>query len=229
MSKTLWVASCLHVGANEHEEDELKRYIKTAQAGKWDVALIGDLVDMGMCFGTKNINSVFENSLNPQEQIDKCIELLNPIKNQIVAITKGNHDDRAYKVTGIKVAKIIADQLDVPYYESQKLLKWNDFNIFLAHGQSSSKFGDFDKVIKTYDDLDAIVLGHTHEWLYYAVRKYRTSNKSNHNLIHCARAGSFLGYAEYAKQALYPPQPVGSPILRAHEEGLEIKYGLASI
>jgi predicted phosphodiesterase len=227
MSKSLWLASCIHVGARAFEENKFKRYIKAAQAGKWDVAFLGDLLDFGNCFGTKHISSVWDNVLKPQEQLDRFVELVHPIKNQIVAILRGNHDDRGFNVTGLKVAKIIADELDAPYYANLKILNWNGFNVFMAHGQSSSPFADFDKVLKTYDGLDAIVLGHTHEWMYKAVKKYKSGGKSD--LVHLVRAGSFLGYEDYAQKALYQPTPIGSPIIRAHDDGLEIKYGLASI
>lgn len=227
MSRTLWVASCIHAGANEHDEKELDKYIKAAISGHWDIALIGDMVNMGTCFGTKHLSSIWEDNLKPQGQVDYINRKFKPVRRQIKAILRGNHDDRAYNVTGLQIGKMIADVLGAPYYDAIKLLKWNGFNIFLAHGTSGSSFGDFSKIIQTYDNLDAIVLGHTHEWLYKVVRKYKSGGKSD--LIHCARAGSFLDYSTYAKKALYQPTPLGSVLLKAHDEGLEVKYGLASI
>lgn len=226
MSRTLLVVSCAHIGAKEFAEEEFKGYIKTAQAGKWDVAFIGDLVNLGLQYGTRHLNSIFEDKLKPQEQVDKFVELTQPIKNQIICVLRGNHDDRAYNICGLKVAKLIADQLNAPYYDALKLLDWNGYKIFLAHGTSSSD-SEFDKIIKTYDSLDAIILGHSHEWKYKVKRKYRSSGKTE--LVHCVRAGSFLDYSDYAKRALYEPQPIGSPIIKAHDEGLEVKFGLASI
>jgi predicted phosphodiesterase len=48
------------------------------------------------------------------EQIEFYTELFTPIKDKILAMCQGNHENRAYKSEGIDLTKIVASQLGIP-------------------------------------------------------------------------------------------------------------------
>lgn len=70
----------------------------------------GDLCNMAL----KNSKSdVYSDDLSPMEQVLKATELLEGIKNKILVISTGNHEDRTTKETNIDVTRLIAKQLGI--------------------------------------------------------------------------------------------------------------------
>lgn len=70
----------------------------------------GDLCNMAL----KNSKSdVYSDDLSPMEQVLKATELLEGIKNKILVISTGNHEDRTMKETNIDVTRLIAKQLGI--------------------------------------------------------------------------------------------------------------------
>lgn len=70
----------------------------------------GDLCNMAL----KNSKSdVYSDSLSPMEQVLKTTELLEDIKDKILVIATGNHEDRTTKETNIDVTRLIAKQLGI--------------------------------------------------------------------------------------------------------------------
>lgn len=70
----------------------------------------GDLCNMAL----KNSKSdVYSDQLSPMEQVLTATELLESIKNKILVISTGNHEDRTAKETNIDVTRLIAKQLGI--------------------------------------------------------------------------------------------------------------------
>ena len=70
----------------------------------------GDLCNMAL----KNSKSdVYSDTLSPMEQVLKATELLEDIKDKILVISTGNHEDRTMKETNIDVTRLIARQLGI--------------------------------------------------------------------------------------------------------------------
>ncbi|KKN27719.1 hypothetical protein LCGC14_0861430 [marine sediment metagenome] len=58
---------------------------------------------------------IFSQVGTPQDQRDWVIERLLPIKDKILGMTTGNHEERIYRDAGIDITKDIAAALGVPY------------------------------------------------------------------------------------------------------------------
>lgn len=70
----------------------------------------GDLCNMAL----KNSKSdVYSDNIPPMEQVLRATELLEGIKNKILVISTGNHEDRTQKETNIDVTRLIARQLGI--------------------------------------------------------------------------------------------------------------------
>ena len=68
----------------------------------------GDLCNMAL----KNSKSdVYSDSLSPMEQVVTVVDYLEPIKNKILVIGTGNHEERKKKETNIDVTRLIAREL----------------------------------------------------------------------------------------------------------------------
>ena len=105
----------LHIFADEHigdEQSDIKRVIERIEYVKNTpnayCILNGDLMDNA----TKtSIGDTYTQVFNPMEQLAKAVELFTPIKDKILCITHGNHENRTYKKEGINLSRLIADQL----------------------------------------------------------------------------------------------------------------------
>lgn len=228
-AEILWALGCAHYGEKGQDKDELKRYRKAAKRFGWQIAIMGDALDVGLCFGTKHIGSIWNNNLSPQGQIDAFCEDFDGLRDQIVAVVTGNHEKRADQLTDINPLQVVADRLRVPYYGASKILRWNKKNIFVAHGSTGGAMTDFNKVLAANEGLDAVVLAHTHQLSATRTRRFYTdgSGRTRERTIELARCGTFLKDAAYAKFALHPPTPIGSAILRYEKDGgLKVQLGL---
>lgn len=105
----------LHVFADEHLGDEncdLKRLTERIERVKNTphayCILNGDIIDNAT---NTSIGDTYSQDLNPMEQIQRAVELFEPIKDKILCITHGNHENRTYKKEGINLSALIAAQL----------------------------------------------------------------------------------------------------------------------
>ena len=105
----------IHIFADEHVGDEhcdLKRlldrieYVKNTPNAY--CILNGDIIDNA----TKtSIGDTYTQVFNPMEQLQKATELFEPIRDKILCITHGNHENRTYKKEGINLSCLMAAQL----------------------------------------------------------------------------------------------------------------------
>lgn len=105
----------LHTFADEHigdENSDLKRVMERIEYVKNTpnayCIMNGDIMDNA----TKtSIGDTYTQVFNPMEQLAKAVALFEPIKDKILCITHGNHENRTYKKEGVNLSRLIADQL----------------------------------------------------------------------------------------------------------------------
>lgn len=105
----------LHTFADEHigdDNSDIKRVMERIEYVKNTpnayCILNGDIIDNA----TKtSIGDTYTQVFNPMEQLAKAVELFSPIKDKVLCITHGNHENRTYKKEGINLSRLIADQL----------------------------------------------------------------------------------------------------------------------
>lgn len=105
----------LHIFADEHLGDgqcDMKRLVERIEYVKNTpeayCILNGDLLDNA----TKtSIGDTYTQTLNPMEQLKKAVDLFSPIKDKVICVTHGNHENRTYKNEGINLSALMAAQL----------------------------------------------------------------------------------------------------------------------
>lgn len=105
----------IHTFADEHIGDEhcdIKRlrdrieYVKNTPNAY--CILNGDIIDNA----TKtSIGDTYTQEMNPMEQLRTATEIFEPIKDKILCITHGNHENRTYRKEGINLSSLMAQQL----------------------------------------------------------------------------------------------------------------------
>lgn len=84
------------------------------------------------------------------EQLQRAIELFEPIKDKILCITHGNHENRTYKKEGINISALIARQLGLSdRYTSTSALLFLRFGESSNHKRESNGSGKIRKICYT--------------------------------------------------------------------------------
>jgi len=93
--------------------------------------LNGDLCNVAL----KNSKSdVYSDELTPMEQVLQVIDFLEPIKDKILLISNGNHEDRIAKETNIDILYLVAKQLRIEQIYSSS---W--WYLYLSFGSTNKK------------------------------------------------------------------------------------------
>ena len=98
-----------HIGDEHCDMDRLRERIEYVKNTPNAYCILnGDILDNA----TKtSIGDTYTQEFNPMEQLQRANELFLPIKDKIIAITHGNHENRTYKKEGINLSYLIANQL----------------------------------------------------------------------------------------------------------------------
>lgn len=129
---TIIPISDVHIGDKLSNEKLLKETIDRIKNEKNTYTIInGDLCNIAL----KNSKSdVYGDEMSPMMQVLRATELLSEIKDKILVITTGNHEDRITKETNIDVTRLIARELGI---EDRYANGW--WYLYLTFGNSDDR------------------------------------------------------------------------------------------
>jgi predicted phosphodiesterase len=236
----------LHVFADEHLGDEhcdVKRLMQRIEYVKDTpnayCILNGDILDNA----TKtSIGDTYMQEFNPMEQLQKAIEIFEPIKDKIFCITHGNHENRTYKKEGINLSYLIAKQLGlenrytptsavlfVRFGEYARGLKESNgsgkvrklyYTIYVLHGSGGGR-KEGAKAIRLADmasiiDTDIYIHSHTHLPMIMKQAFHRIDSKNSTvaivNKLFVNTAAN-LDYGGYGEAQAFKPSSKDTPII----------------
>ena len=233
----------LHIFADEHigdEHSDIKRVIERIEYVKNTpnayCILNGDIMDNAT---RTSIGDTYTQVFNPMEQLARAVELFAPIKDKILCITHGNHENRTYKKEGINLSRLIADQLGLAdrYTPTSAVLfvrvgeesrgrkdtkgqcRRISYTIYVLHGSGGRKEGA--KAIRLADmasiiDTDIYIHSHTHLPMIMKQGFHRidTHNEAvavvNKLFVNTA---SNLNYGGYGEAAEFKPTSKDTPVI----------------
>jgi UDP-2,3-diacylglucosamine pyrophosphatase LpxH len=213
----------------------VRQVLEQAAENQDAILLMGDLGDYGL--SNSPGASVYEQSSNPQEQVEEIQDLLSPLTDQIVGLITGNHEERIRKRTGYDISRTIAHGLGIPYLGYGGILRFvvgqRGFTVFAKHGKSGAatlggKVAAIMKYRHLFPDADVYLMGHVHHLMHIPdeARAYNTRNKTVYNRRqHFILTGHFMDYEDsYAEEADYFAGMQGSPRIVFGEDGnLEVR------
>lgn len=106
------VLTDIHVGASDFLEkvwERDKAYILGCDPAKTRVLILGDLLQMDTKFVKHS--DVYNQVLNPEQQVERAVEELRPLKPYIDLLLTGNHDARVIDAVGVDPVKFIATEV----------------------------------------------------------------------------------------------------------------------
>jgi hypothetical protein len=229
----------LHIFADEHigdEHSDIKRvmeridYVKNTPNAY--CIMNGDIIDNA----TKtSIGDTYTQVFNPMEQLAKAVELFQPIKDKILCITHGNHENRTYKKEGINLSRLIANQLGLAdrYTPTSAALfirfgmgqacnhsRKVCYSVYVLHGSGGGR-KEGAKAIRLADmasiiDTDIYIHSHTHlpmimKQAYHRIN-YQNSNVALVDRLFVNTAAN-LNYGGYGEAQEFKPSSKDTPTI----------------
>ncbi len=165
----------LHLGSPTCNIDKFLDVVDYIKESGSLVILMGDLMEAA---SRHSVGAGWvEQTGSPQTQLDTLYEVFKPIRKQILVLLDGNHEERIWKQTGIKVSQILATYLGVPYggyscFVKLRIQKQN-YIIHAQHGSSNAWYPHtkITAAMRTaqHTDADIYLYGHTHELMSLAL------------------------------------------------------------
>jgi len=230
-----------HVGSGHFSERQYLEYVKwIKEHPNVKVVLMGDYVEMASLsrYGAseKQLAAI---------QLVEIIRLLKPIKDRIICLLEGNHEERFWKATkgAESITDIIASKLKintlVPGPERGQLfvlhVKKGKFEqyypVYVIHGYTSATVQKATQLRKIFQNIHTSLIAHGHihqiykdHRTYYSVRKLGKKFYLTCNEQHWLTTGCFVKNLGYAEKASYPVTKIGAPIVRFYwdKEAIEI-------
>lgn len=186
--------SDLHLGDGMSDWFHIQKMLKHIQETPNAYCILGgDLMDTAIA---SSVGDTYGANLSPMEQLKQCVNLFEPIKDKILCILHGNHENRIYKADGIDITALMADQLGLrdKYSPTTALLfvrfgkhrsadkqhgRKVAYTVYVTHGSGGgrkeggkiNRLADLAQIV----DADIYIMGHTHMPASFRTGFYRTS------------------------------------------------------
>ena len=195
--------------------------------------LNGDMMDAAI---QSSIGDTYGASLQPMEQLAQCVKIFEPIKDKILAVTPGNHEQRIYKSDGLDLTQLMCNQLEIGerYSPASVLLfirfgkdKKHDhhsrpilYTIYCVHGSGGGRTegGKVNRLMQLGNIIDADVFVHSHTHTpaivktgYYRVSAANSSVQKVDKLF--VNTAATLDYGGYGELQSYKPTSIEMPII----------------
>ena len=223
----------LHLGDNNSDFKlimERIEYIKNTPNAY--CILGGDLMDAAIA---SSIGDTYGANLQPMEQLKQCVKIFEPIKDKILAVLPGNHENRVYKTDGIDLTEIMCAQLGIPQkYSPTTVLLFIRFGqqggrrnnrpflytAYVTHGSGGGR-KEGGKVNRLADlasivDADIYIHAHTHLPLVFKESFFRVSGgNSSVALVDklFVNTAATLNYGGYGDKQGFKPASKCSPVI----------------
>ena len=229
----------LHTFADEHigdEHSDIKRVLQRIEYVKNTpnayCILNGDIIDNAT---RTSIGDIYTQTCNPMEQLERAISIFEPIKDKILCITHGNHENRSYKKEGINISRLIATQLGlVDRYtptsatlfirlgkdSSRRHYRKIRYTVYVLHGNGGGR-KEGAKVIRLADmasiiDTDIYIHSHTHLPMIMKQAYHRIDNSNSAvTLVDklFVNTASNLSYGGYGEAGEFKPNSNDTPVI----------------
>ena len=225
----------LHIGDVHCDLENIHERIEAVKAkDNAFVILNGDIMNNA----TKtSVSDCYAEDIPPMEQLQRFVSLFEPVKDKILAVTSGNHENRTYNKEGIDLTAVACQQLGVEdkYAKTGALIfvkfgqgKKHDNNrkskqlytIYCTHGSGGGR-KEGAKAIRLADmanivDSDIFIHSHTHLPMVMKQGFYRV-DRSNSSVSKVDKlfvnTSAMLNYGGYGEAFEFKPSSKDCPVI----------------
>ena len=190
----------------------------------------GDLCDMAL---RDSIGDVHGAKLSPMGQVERVVSLIKPVREKVLCMVRGNHENRVYKSTGIDPLAFAASELGLGerYSDTSALLFVQfghdtkhggrmQYTMYVTHGAGSGRkeggklqrLADLQNII----DCDIYCHNHTHLPAIFPTCSYRIDYGHRRPVLveHLfVNGGASLNYGGYADAGGFKPAGKRHPVI----------------
>lgn len=239
----LFVFSDLHVGDPLFNEDmfyEARRWV-LAEPNRYCI-LNGDLMNVAL---KTSVSDVYGDVMNPSDQLRWCKKEFAPLKDRILSITNGNHEDRILKATSIDVVNQLAESLGLAHvhyprgvtlkitFGKKRNGKRAAFTLYHTHGRGGGALqgGKVLRMARMSNVIlaDVYIASHTHFKVAFKESVWVPdlyNNKVRLMEQTFVNSSALLSWGGYAQVAGYKPSALGSPHITLVPEPKEVRVTL---
>lgn len=232
----IYTLADLHIGDRHCLESEVYRRIREAEADPNGLVILnGDLMNTAL---RHSVSDVYGEVMSPMEQMRQMVEMLLPIRDKIIGVTTGNHENRVYKDAGVDTMRLVCRELGIEdryapegiliflRFGQKKKCRHNDrpslqwYTIYATHGSGGGR-KEGAKAIRLADmaaivDSDVYVHSHTHLPMIMKQSFYRA------DVFNCAapkvsklfvNTGAALDYGGYGQAQEFKPASIATPVI----------------
>lgn len=238
----LHVLSDWHLGDSNCKLDDIKAIINSIASDKNAYALInGDLINNAI---KSSVSDIYSEKLNPMEQIELACELLTPIKDKILGVTSGNHENRSYKDSGVDLTAFLAtklgiinkyDPIAVAIYlrvgELNRKATGKDINrqicykIYMTHGANSGRTegAKVNALVRLQSVIDADIYIHSHTHQAAVLKNVRLKMDDRNSAVSeeevlFVNSAAQLSYGGYGEKFNFKPASTKQPVIHLSGE-----------
>lgn len=192
----------------------------------------GDLMDTAIA---SSVGDTYGANLKPMDQLNQCVKIFGPIKDKILAVLPGNHENRVYRSDGIDITEMLCAQLGIPekYTNTTALIflrfgkrkgshhgRPQLYTIYATHGAGGGR-KEGGKINRLADlacivDADVYLHHHTHLPAAFKNRFHRVSGaNSSVSLVEklFVNGAAALEYGGYGDSANFKPASKANPVV----------------
>ena len=190
----------------------------------------GDLCDMAL---RDSVGDVHGAKLSPMGQVERVVSLIKPVREKVLCMVRGNHENRVYKSTGIDPLAFAASELGLGerYSDTSALLFVQfghdtkhggrmQYTMYVTHGAGSGRkeggklqrLADLQNII----DCDIYCHNHTHLPAVFPTCSYRIDYTHRKPVLveHLfVNGGASLNYGGYADAGGFKPAGKRHPVI----------------
>ena len=233
----IYTLSDLHIGDPHANLQEINKRIEEAKNDPCGVVILnGDLMNTA----TRNgVSDVYGEILSPMQQIEYLCKLLLPLKDKIIGVTSGNHEQRVYRDDGIDVMRLVCRELGLEeryspdgvvvflrfgikngHHRHKNQNQSQMYTIYATHGRGGGR-KEGAKAIRLADmacivDADVYLHSHTHLPMIMKENFFRTNPFSS--TVTCVEklfvnTGASLEYGGYGQVNEFKPASISTPVV----------------
>lgn len=218
-----------HIGSKKCNWNQIHKDVNECLDEDTYCVLLGDIIDNAT---RTSVGDIYEEPLSPMEQMKLAVETLEPIKDKILGIVSGNHEQRSYKTEGQDVTWYLAKCLGcIDVYDPIAVLLFIRFGsstkdanrkqcytLYATHGAGGGRtIGAKANALEKRGQIvnaDIVAIGHTHQPLSWKECSYEicygnSSVKLKETTF--VNVASALNYEAYAEQFGLKPSCCKSP------------------
>lgn len=239
----------VHLGSMYHQEKEWNQFLKNIQSlDNTYLILAGDLINNNT---RSSVGSPFDDILRPREQKRIMTEMLAPIRDKILCIVSGNHENRSLKDADDDPTYDIACKLDLEDIYREDLAcnlirvghhtrrtsssggsHVQAYSIVVTHGSgggiyTGASVNRNERFANVFDNLDCLITGHSHKPSITRPTKEVIDSRSLSILrkeVVCVTCASWLDYSGYALRKQLLPTASSSVMMLTLSDDSHKKY-----